>query len=348
MSNTPGWAVSRLYVGHCDPTFIPKNPILPSGTTILNGPVVVGGQADGTLLLPFQKLGLINIITPAVTTTSSVPIPTGMTPVTTSAIRISALGDGAVPYPGTGIAANALGHVISSKVPIPPTAPVGINLLSADVVTIASPSLAITANEILLGTYTSAGARNKVGAETQTGAKAETGAKADTGARAETGAAAQNATLNVAATITSPTITRIDVALASKKTFDIPHPNKEGWRLRHACVEAPSADVYIRGKLKDAHVIELPDYWKRLINYDSITVSITPIQTQQNIVVEKIEDNKVYLQSISPVHCYYHIFAERADGEKLIPEYQGQTPADYPGNNDECSIAGYHYDIKPN
>ena len=47
-----------------------------------------------------------------------------------------------------------------------------------------------------------------------------------------------------------------------------------------------------------------------------------------------------------PIHCYYHVFAERKDGEKLIPEYEGTTPADYPGNNDQYSISGYHYDVK--
>jgi hypothetical protein len=47
-----------------------------------------------------------------------------------------------------------------------------------------------------------------------------------------------------------------------------------------------------------------------------------------------------------PIDCFYHIIAERIDGEKLIPEYQGETPADYPGDNSEYSISGYHYDVK--
>ncbi len=47
-----------------------------------------------------------------------------------------------------------------------------------------------------------------------------------------------------------------------------------------------------------------------------------------------------------PIDCYYHIYAERKDGEKLIPEYKGSSPADYPGNNNEYSISGYHYDTK--
>ena len=34
------------------------------------------------------------------------------------------------------------------------------------------------------------------------------------------------------------------------------------------------------------------------------------------------------------------------DGEALIAEYPGETPADYPGNNDEYSVSGYHYDTK--
>lgn len=132
--------------------------------------------------------------------------------------------------------------------------------------------------------------------------------------------------------------------LAAKKNFDIPHPTKEGWRLRHTCPEGPSNDVYIRGKLKDTDIIELPEYWRQLVDPESITVSITPVGRHQEIIVNKIEDNKVFLQSHTPIECHYHIYGERTDGEKLIPEYEGETPADYPGNNDEYSVSGYHYD----
>ena len=37
--------------------------------------------------------------------------------------------------------------------------------------------------------------------------------------------------------------------LAAKKDFDIKHPSKEGWRLRYVAPEAPSADVYCRGRV---------------------------------------------------------------------------------------------------
>lgn len=138
--------------------------------------------------------------------------------------------------------------------------------------------------------------------------------------------------------------------LSAKKNFDIPHPTKEGWRLRHTCPEAPYNDVYIRGRIRNNTEIDLPEYWKNFVDWKSITVQLTPIGAHQHILIKRIDENKVYLQSNGgiPIDCFYHIFAARADGEDLIPEYQGQTPADYPGNNDQYSISGYHYDIKEN
>ena len=134
--------------------------------------------------------------------------------------------------------------------------------------------------------------------------------------------------------------------LAAKKNFDIPHPTKEGYRLRHTCPEGPSNDVYFRGKVRNSNEILLPTYWKGLVDWTTITVNLTPIGAHQNVIVKRVDEEKVYLQSNGgiPINCYYHIFAERADGERLIPEYEGESPADYPGNNDEYSVSGYHYD----
>jgi len=134
--------------------------------------------------------------------------------------------------------------------------------------------------------------------------------------------------------------------LSLKKNFDIPHPSKEGWRLRHTCPEAPYNDVYIRGKLKNSSEIILPEYWKDFVDISSITVSITPIGAHQDIIVKAVTENKVLLQAKGsiPINCFYHIFAERKDGEKLIPEYQGESPQDYPGNKDEYSVVGFNYD----
>ena len=60
--------------------------------------------------------------------------------------------------------------------------------------------------------------------------------------------------------------------LSRKKNFDIPHPSKKGWRLRHTCPEAPTNDVYIRGTVRNRDTIDLPEYWKDFIHQeDSIT-----------------------------------------------------------------------------
>jgi len=137
--------------------------------------------------------------------------------------------------------------------------------------------------------------------------------------------------------------------LHQKKNFDIPHPTKEGWRLTHTCVEGPEAAVYIRGRVKNKTEIHLPEYWKELVDIDAITVNLTAIGAHQDVIIKRWDDQKVYLQAKGgmPIDCFYYIMAERKDTEKLIPEYPGSIE-DYPGDNSQRSIAGYHYDTKEN
>lgn len=135
--------------------------------------------------------------------------------------------------------------------------------------------------------------------------------------------------------------------LSLKKNFDIEHPTKEGWRLTHSCVEGPEAAVYFRGRVTNSTEIDLPSYWKKLVDIQSITVSLTPIGAHQDVIVKRWDNKKIYLQSKGgmPIDCFYHIYGERIDTEKLIPEYKG-TIEDYPGDNSQRSIAGYNYDKK--
>ena len=132
----------------------------------------------------------------------------------------------------------------------------------------------------------------------------------------------------------------------SWKGFDIKHPNKEGHRLRHICLEGPEAGVYYRGRLKNEKMIRLPSYWKGLVNVDTITVQLQPVGAHQNIIVKRWDDEFIYLQGQGgmPINCFYHVFGERIDGEKLIIEYEGDTPDKFPGDQSQYSISGYHYD----
>ncbi len=126
------------------------------------------------------------------------------------------------------------------------------------------------------------------------------------------------------------------ITLTTRKPFDISHPTKENHRLRHVCLEGPESAVYVRGRLTGNNVIELPDYWRGLVDPESITVSLTQIGSSQDLIVERIEwGSKVVVRSgtASNIDCYYLIHGERKDGEKLIVEYEGDKISDYPGDN---------------
>ena len=112
------------------------------------------------------------------------------------------------------------------------------------------------------------------------------------------------------------------------KSFDIKHPSKEGYRLRYACIEGPEAGVYYRGRLKNQKIIKLPYYWKDLVNVDSITVQLQPIGAHQDIIVKRWDDENIYLQAQGglPINCFYHVYAERNDIDKLVVEYEVDKP----------------------
>jgi len=132
------------------------------------------------------------------------------------------------------------------------------------------------------------------------------------------------------------------------KGFDIPHPTKpDTHRLRYICLEGPEVGAYLRGKLKDSNTIELPEYWNEsFIDTESITVNLTPVGFFQELFVKEIVGTKIIIgnNSGSSINCNYTIFAERKLDDKLQVEYEGQSPADYPGDNSQYSLAGWNYD----
>jgi hypothetical protein len=132
------------------------------------------------------------------------------------------------------------------------------------------------------------------------------------------------------------------------KGFDIPHPTKsDTHRLRYICLEGPEVGTYLRGKLKNSNVIELPEYWtEKFIDTDSITVNLTSIGLFQELYVKEIVGTKIIVgnNSGNAINCNYTVFAERIMNDKLQVEYEGQSPADYPGDNSQYSLAGWDYD----
>jgi hypothetical protein len=106
---------------------------------------------------------------------------------------------------------------------------------------------------------------------------------------------------------------------ATTKSFVINHPSKKGMKLRHGSLEGPENGVYIRGRA-NTNIIDLPDYWTKLIDKDSITVSLTAIGKTVCPSVGKITNKKINLIGDN-IDCFFHVFAERKDVEKLIVEY---------------------------
>lgn len=150
--------------------------------------------------------------------------------------------------------------------------------------------------------------------------------------------------------VTAPTFRGTFIGRATgNKSFDIPHVTEPGKRIRHVCAEGPEPGIYIRGKLKNSNKITLPEYWNGLIDPETITVTLTQIGYSQDLIVDSIEWGKVVKirsGSGANINCYYEIWAARwvnpdNHDEKLHVVYDGETPADYPGNNDNFIVGGF-------
>lgn len=75
-------------------------------------------------------------------------------------------------------------------------------------------------------------------------------------------------------------------------------------------------DLFLRGKLVSSNEIDLPGEWVDIVDLRSITVSITPIGSRQNIIIKRIDTKKVYLENYGqPIECYYHIYANKKENE---------------------------------
>ena len=166
----------------------------------------------------------------------------------------------------------------------------------------------------------------------------------------------QTATMTASGTVTAPTFVGNLTGVASGNkvlaAFDIPHVKDKDKRIRHIVAEGPEPGIYIRGKLKDANVIELPEYWDGLIDPETITVTLTQIGYSQDLIVDDIELGKkitIRCGVGANIHCFYEVWAARwvnpmNHDEKLHVVYEGKTPDDYPGSNQDFLIGGWDYD----
>ena len=113
---------------------------------------------------------------------------------------------------------------------------------------------------------------------------------------------------------------------ATSKSFSIPHPLDENKLLVYGSLEGPENGVYHRGKLIDYNIIQLPDYWSKLVDIDTVTVNLTPNGKYQNLFVKEILEDKIIIDinngwfGNEKINCFYTVYGERKDIDKLKVE----------------------------
>jgi hypothetical protein len=203
-----------------------------------------------------------------------------------------------------------------------------------------------------------AGLKIMTGAEIRSALIAEIGAYFKAGVSIHNGLMAQNALdiTNAVSCRNGITVAPVTVGYCCANKiapFDIPHATEKGKRIRHICAEGPEPGIYIRGKLENESVIELPEYWNGLVDPETITVTLTPFGRPQSLYIDSIPyGRKIIIKSEDGTqpNCHYNVWVSRwlnSDNhdDKLHVVYDGESPADYPGDNNMFSFSlppGYH------
>ena len=313
---TPSTFVGKqLYVGTSAPD--PKGPIALgigpaaiSGSAYIAGPAIVGNSLSWF----YTEASLMVSRTLNPHALALVP----------SLFKVSTKLSFPSPFKGTDQDDVVLGETLG---------PVGVkinsivyNQFNASAWNLVTPIMSIIANRGHVGINLEVGIEVKVSNRTEVGTRTNAGTEVINGTLIVNGATIVNGLFYAARATWATSI------VGTTKLFDIVHPSKPKHRLAHACVEGPEFGVYHRGKLDGSNIIELPDYWKGLVDYDTITVNLTPFGRSDNSLhVKEIAEDKIIVSSDHLVHvkCFYHLYAERKDVDNLIVEYEGgDSPQD--------------------
>lgn len=225
---------------------------------------------------------------------------------------------GTVPALGLDRAALSVG----TKIPIPGIC--GLEITAAPTALISNGINFLNGNTTITGTSLTVGADASAGVTAVAGAQAEAGAKAN-------GSTQSTAGTNFASVFKS-FLGSFSTVSAPFKTFDIKHTYKEGYRLVHASLEGPEMGVYRRGRTS-SKCIQLPEYWRGLVDYSSVTVQLTPIGKACSSLHFKCideENNCIHIgHSAQSLEYFYIIHGERCDIGKLVVEYEGENVEDF-------------------
>ena len=75
--------------------------------------------------------------------------------------------------------------------------------------------------------------------------------------------------------------------------------------------------VFLRGRTKNK-VITLPESWREKVDLSTITVHLTQIGAEQKLIIKRIQDLEVVLETNGlPVDAYFTVYANLLDSELL-------------------------------
>ena len=115
---------------------------------------------------------------------------------------------------------------------------------------------------------------------------------------------------------------------ATTKSFDIPHPTKDGLRLVYGVLEGPEHGVYHRGTVegKGNVKVQLPEYWSKLVSPD-YTVHLTTWGNYSSHIIEKAEDyftisisSNVLVKALKNIKVDYIVHGSRLDAVLVIEQ----------------------------
>ena len=109
--------------------------------------------------------------------------------------------------------------------------------------------------------------------------------------------------------------------MGNSKSFVIDHPTKPNNKLQYGALEGPEFGVYHRGRAQ-SNTITLPDYWTALVREETITVQLTPKGSFQHLYVVSQSLTEIVIGAADgeTIDCFYTIYAERADIDRLEVE----------------------------
>jgi len=107
---------------------------------------------------------------------------------------------------------------------------------------------------------------------------------------------------------------------AASKSFLIDHPTQIGKKLQYGSLEGPEHGVFVRGKTNE-NIINLPNYWASLVDENSISVNLTPIDVFSNIYVVEYNNRRVVTDGNNGNYYFYTVYGERKDIPKLTVEF---------------------------